>query len=190
MAEKITVRRESWRTPEKQKNHGEHQERISAHHEAGAERSRHGNHDDLTKIMAKIENSAKTSDELRSHHAAPEDKTDYRNPNFVGKQLQENQHKRSLSKIQKELKPYQRPFSTIVHSSVIEPLSDAAEKTVARPNALLAGGLASFVASILVLFLCKYYGYEYNYFIGLMSFPAGFIVGIFGELIFKPIRRR
>lgn len=189
MVEKITVRRESEHTPERSRKNHEHHERIASHHEIRAKDIRHEHRDNLNEILTRIETSAKSSAELSSHHA-PETKTDHRNPNFVGKQLKENQLKRSLYRIQKELKPYQRPFSRLIHNNAIELLSDTAEKTVARPDGLLVGGLLSFIASIAIFVICRYYGYEYNYFIGLISFPVGFGIGILSGFILKPLRHR
>ena len=97
---------------------------------------------------------------------------------------------RTLRNVQKELNPYERLFSKFLHNTVVEQLSEASAKTLARPLGLLFGGTASFVISLAVLLLCRYFGYEYNYLIGLLSFPVGFAIGIAIEAILIPLRSR
>lgn len=171
-------------------NNSEHRERISRHYESKAENSKHEHNENLEKILGKIESTAKTGAELNSRHTATEKPDHHKNPHFVGKQLKENHLKRSLRKIQADLKPYQRPLSKLIHNGAVEQLSEIGEKTIARPDGLLVGGLSSLLTSIAVLIACKYYGYEYNYFIGLISFPVGFAIGLLGELVLRPLKRR
>lgn len=188
MVERIKASKEFERTPE---GNPEHHERLSRHYETKAEKSRHEHSENLEKILGKIESTAQTGAELNNSHIDTENPDhNHRNPHFAGKQLKDNHLKRSLRKIQGDLKPYQRPFSKFIHNNTVEQMSEISEKTIARPNGLLIGGLVSFLTSITVLIACKYYGYEYNYFIGLISFPVGFIIGLLGELIFRPLKRR
>ena len=139
-------------------------------------------------IKHKIEASAKDSHELR--HMTDTEKTPRTNGKFApGKQLRKNNLSHSLKKIRRELPSYQRPFSKLIHNDVVEAVSEASEKTVARPSGLLVGGITSFLTSLAVLFICRYYGYEYNYLIGLVSFGGGFVIGVLGEFIIKSLRR-
>ncbi|HYF97062.1 MAG TPA: hypothetical protein VD947_03420, partial [Patescibacteria group bacterium] len=66
---------------------------------------------------------------------------------------------------------------------------ETSAKTIARPSGLLIGGLSAFVISLVVLAFCRYYGYEYNYLIGILSFPVGFFMGILGEGVIKTLKR-
>lgn len=167
----------------------EHHERLQRHYESLAEASSHEHKDKLDHIINKIEATAKTGAELNSHHQ-PVEKPSLDDHRFVGSQLKDNHLKRSLKKIQKELKPYQRPLSRFMHIGFVESTSELVEKTIARPNGLLLGGLISFIASLAILIICRYYGYEYNFFIGLISFPVGLILGSIGELLLKPVKHR
>ncbi len=184
MSEQIKFTAETGETPERS---NEQHERAAKHHETRAENSRHEHRENLEQILDKIEETAKSVHEAGHQEAETPKKS---NPRFVGKQLKQNNLKSSLRRIQKDLKPYQRPLSKFIHNGAIERASELGAKTIARPDGLLFGGIASLLVSLGVMFVCRYYGYEYNYFIGLISFPVGFIIGILGELVLSPLKRR
>lgn len=92
---------------------------------------------------------------------------------------------RTIKQVQKQLPTADRAFSKVVHQPAVEAVSNAAEATVARPYGLLVGGIFSLISSIGVLYICRHYGYEYNFLVGLAAFGGGFIVGIVGEGLFK-----
>lgn len=164
------------------------QRQIEAAHEAKARHSKHEHQDNIDNILQKIESSAPTSHELKqkTKDKQPEDKVKHQS---IGKELRKTGLKQSMRQVQKELKPYQRPFSKLIHNNAVEAVSEVSEKTIARPSGLLFGGIACFLTSIVIFLVCKYYGYEYNYYIGLLSFPIGFSIGLVLELLSKPLRR-
>lgn len=164
------------------------QRQIETAHEAKAKHARHEHQDNITNILEKIESAAPSSHELKqkTKDQQPEDKTKHQS---IGKELRKTGLKQSMRQIQKNLKPYQRPFSKFIHNNAIEAVSEFSEKTVARPSGLLFGGIVCFLTSIGIFLICKYYGYEYNYYIGLLSFPIGFGLGLILELLSKPLRR-
>jgi hypothetical protein len=186
MSEKIKLTPEAG---ESARNNGEHHERATRHHEAKAENTAHEHQENLEQILSKIEETAKTAQEA-AHHQQAAETAKKPNPRFVGKELKGNNLKSSLRRVRKDLKPYQRPFSRLIHNRAVEKASEVGAKTIARPDGLLVGGVVSLLMSLGVLFVCRYYGYEYNYLIGLLSFPAGFILGIVGESLLKPLKRR
>lgn len=104
---------------------------------------------------------------------------------YVSGELKSNTLKRSLDDLQEELRFYQRPFSRLIHNDVIDQISDLGAKTIARPEGLFTGGLVMFFASLLTLLICRYYGYPYDYFIGIVSFPVGYILGVLAKLLIK-----
>lgn len=151
-------------------------------------RTSHEHQPGLENISRKAEASAKASEELRQ--ITDTEKPEKPSGKFApGKQLRQNTLDHSLRKVRRDLKPYQRPLSKFIHNDVVEAVSEFSEKTIARPSGLLAGGITSFLVSIAVLWMCRYFGYEYNYYVGIVSFAAGFIIGIVGEFITKPLRR-
>jgi hypothetical protein len=109
---------------------------------------------------------------------------------FVGSEAKNSTLKRTLRSVQKDLRPYEIPLSKFLHNAAVEHLSEAGAKTIGRPSGLLVGGAASLFISLAVLLGCHYLGYEYNYFIGLASFPVGFVIGLIVEFASKPFRGR
>jgi flagellar biosynthesis GTPase FlhF len=104
-----------------------------------------------------------------------------RQDQHVAPSLKENARKQSLRNIRRNLKPHDRTLSRIIHQPLVSAISEVTEKSVARPSALLAGGLFSLVSSAGVLFIAKYYGYEYNFLVGIVSFAGGFLAGLLIE---------
>jgi hypothetical protein len=100
---------------------------------------------------------------------------------YVTPSLKESARKQSLRSVRRNLKPQDRVLSRIIHQPLVSAISEVAEKSVARPSALLAGGFFSLVSSIGVLFIAKYYGYEYNFLVGIVSFVGGFTAGLLIE---------
>lgn len=139
-------------------------------------------------IREKVGETAKKSDKINLNR---EDKAQKDNYKYVGAgpQLQAQALNQTLNKIQKKLPAYERQFSKFIHSPIVEKVSQAGGSTIARPNGLLFAGIFSFMASLVVLTICRYYGYEYNYLIGLASLGLGFVAGLFLEAITKLVKR-
>lgn len=190
MSEKIHIN-----TPEESRNntgetrsekHSEHVAKLSkeSHH------VRHEHKDKIDEIISKIEKSAKNTEELSNINSQEDtqQKDEYKNIQ-VGSQFRKQGLKQSLAKIQKELPPHQKVFSKFIHNSKVDKISEATGATVARPSGLLAAGTFSFVASVGVMTICRYFGYEYNYLIGLFSLVAGFFIGLLFEGIVRIFKR-
>ena len=107
----------------------------------------------------------------------------------VGKSTKDHYYKQTLKRTQKKLPATQRTFSKVIHQPVVEALSDVGGATVARPSGLLVGGLFSVISSLTILYICRHYGYEYNFLVGLASFAGGFAVGLLFEGTAKLVRR-
>lgn len=106
-----------------------------------------------------------------------------------GHQLSTHLTKRTLHKVQKQLAPSERAFSKVIHQPVVEAISDVGGATVGRPSGLFVGGLLSVISSLVVLYICRHYGYEYNFMIGLACFVGGFAAGLLLEAIYKLFKR-
>ncbi|MBI5357427.1 hypothetical protein HZB74_01110 [Candidatus Saccharibacteria bacterium] len=149
---------------------------------------RHEHKDKIDEIISKIEKSAKNSNELPTHQEDTKREDEYKKMH-IGGQLRKQGLKQSVARIQKELPKHQRVFSKFIHNSKVDKISEATGATVARPSGLLAAGTFSLVASIGVLTICRYFGYEYNYLIGLVSLGAGFLIGIIFEGVIRIFKR-
>jgi hypothetical protein len=141
-------------------------------------------------LLKKIEKEARSTHELAK---APEITSSHEHaaPGHVGTHLKSHGHgsRHTLRSVQKELKGPERAFSKFIHNEAVDNISAVAGATVARPTGLLLGGVFSVIASIAVLVICRFYGYEYNYTIGLLSFVGGFFFGNVVELLARLIRR-
>lgn len=108
----------------------------------------------------------------------------------IGKHLQRHGRNQTLKVVRKQLPASQRVMSRLIHQAQVEAISNAAEGTVARPSGLLGAGVFSVITSLAVLYICRHYGYEYNFFIGLASLAAGFALGIIGEGLLRLAKPR
>jgi cobalamin biosynthesis Mg chelatase CobN len=95
----------------------------------------------------------------------------------------------TVKRTQRQLSGAERTFSKVIHQPAVDAVSNAAEATVARPYSLLVGGLFSAAASLAVLYICRHYGYEYNFLIGLASFAGGFVLGLVAEGLYRLFKR-
>jgi hypothetical protein len=98
--------------------------------------------------------------------------------------------KRTLTSVRKRMSAPERAFSRVVHQPAVNAVSDITARTVARPSGIAMGGLFAFVGTSAVLYICKRYGYTYNFLMFAMLFAAGFCLGLFVELLWWSMRGR
>lgn len=73
---------------------------------------------------------------------------------------------------------FSRVFSKIIHYRPIELLSDVLGATIARPMAILCGGIVAFAISLLAYAVAKYYGYSLSGTETIAGFVLGWCIGI------------
>ena len=91
----------------------------------------------------------------------------------------------TLDKVRKQLNTPERQFSKLLHNKIVEIISDIIGTTFARPSGLLFGGIFSLAGSLALLIICRFYGYEYSYSLGLACLAGGFIAGLLIEIIYR-----
>lgn len=84
---------------------------------------------------------------------------------------------RTMDEVRKHLPRSTRPFSRFIHAPTVERLSDAAGKTIARPNAILAGGITAFIVVLTLYFYAKFAGFALSGSETILAFGAGWIMG-------------
>lgn len=94
-----------------------------------------------------------------------------------------------LQKVRHRLTPNEKRFSKVIHNHTVSAVSEATAKTVARPYAVLAGGIFACVGSAIYMYYTRHLGYKYNYFVPILLFGAGLAVGLVVELILKTVNR-
>lgn len=94
------------------------------------------------------------------------------------KKLGEAEFKKRMSDVQSQLSPTSRTFSKVIHNKAVEKTSDAVGATVARPNALLSGAVASFILTLVVFLVAKYFGYPLSGTESIAAFILGWVLGL------------
>jgi hypothetical protein len=95
----------------------------------------------------------------------------------VTTQQKEDEYKDTLKRVRTHLSAPGRTFSKVIHAPVIEKASDIGAKTIARPNAILMGGISAFLFSGIIYLAARTYGYPLSGFETIGAFLLGFIVG-------------
>ena len=135
--------------------------------------------EDLSQISKKAETHAEASASIKiDSHGDDEPDT------VLGVQqtLKTDAYRHTLRAVQRKLPKPARMFSKIAHNNVVDSISEATAKTVARPSGFLGGSLFSFGGSLALLYYSRHYGFTYNYALFFLLFILGFIVGIAAEL--------
>lgn len=108
---------------------------------------------------------------------------------MVNHELKKLMFKRTLVQIQKQLSAPSRTFSKITHAPVVDSVSSAAEKTVARPKGFLVGSILAFTGSTYTYYMAKQNGFEYNVLFFFILFVVGYAVTTIIELAASRLRR-
>lgn len=117
--------------------------------------------------------------------------TESSHQNFgTSKHLKADAYKRALKQIRHGLNIPERTLSRVVHQKTIESVSNAAAKSVARPSALLGGGIGAFVGSAVLLYVSRHNGFTYNYAVIFVLFVGGFFAGALTELFIRLLVRK
>jgi Fe2+ transport system protein B len=184
MAERLRQHEQQPHTGEHLKNHeaAEAKKNLERIKDDAEKASKNEKHRDLTEIHKSIEEKALDSDKVVIDK---EDETPAQPILGVQRELKADAYKRTLKTVQRELKPTERTFSKVIHQPLVETISNVSEKTVARPSALLGGGITALLGSSIVLYMSKHYGFPYNTFLFFALFVAGFGLGVLIEFALR-----
>jgi hypothetical protein len=92
-------------------------------------------------------------------------------------------YKKTMYEIRTHMSPAQKAFSRFIHIPVVEKTSDAIGKTVARPNAILAGSFAAFILVAVVYVVARTLGYRLSGTETIAAFVAGWLIGVAYDFI-------
>lgn len=98
--------------------------------------------------------------------------------------------RKSLSHVQNRLKPAEKSFSKVIHQPLIRRVSETTAQNITRPSGLLGGGLVAFIGSLIYLWLTRVANVTYNYFVFLVLFVGGFLLGVGVEWLLFFIRKQ
>jgi hypothetical protein len=94
------------------------------------------------------------------------------------KKLKKEKYRETLRDARAEMSVPERSFSRVVHNPVIEKTSEVAGSTIARPNALLFGSLASLILVAAAYLVAKYYGFTLSGFEWIGAYLLGWAIGL------------
>lgn len=163
-------------------------ERREAIHNAleDAERKHKEHHSSEREILARAKDLADQAEEsVRDRQPAPAERR--RTGPINKKQLAES-FKSQMKHAETEMSTSERVFSRFLHSKPVEKTTDALGSTVARPNAMLSGSIAAFLGVTILYFVAKYYGFQLSGSETILTFIAGWIIGILYDYFSVMIR--
>lgn len=167
-----------------ERNHETAEKRVENHEKEI--RSHESDIDSLEAIRDRLDKTAESRVQTISRS---EDKPRAEAVHHASTGMKHHSYKQTLKSTRRKLTTPERAFSKVIHQPVVETVSDFAGGTVARPSGLLVGGLVSAAASLVVLYICRHYGYEYNFLIGLAGMGGGFVLGLLSEGAYKLANR-
>lgn len=106
------------------------------------------------------------------------------------KSMKKDAYKREMAHVRKKLPPTERAFSKFIHQPSVDKVSDLSAKTIARPSALLGGGLGALVGTVVLVFISRHYGIVYNYVMLFLCFLVGMLVGLLVEMLIDLVRHK
>jgi hypothetical protein len=142
--------------------------------------------DRLNEIRSSLEELA-TSSEKTKQAALASEAQPAEKPRVTNEHKAESLQK-ELAIVRKQLPKADRALSQVVHNKNVQKVSTVGEKTIARPQALLWGGLFAALSSGGLYLTAKYIGFEYNYFVSILCFVAGYALGLIVELAVRLMR--
>jgi len=164
---------------------GEHHRKIHEKKISTADK-KHGSTENLEAIRNTVEKQTPAVKHEISHSGS--ESTNH-HPVLVNKHLKETAFTRSLTRTRKKLSAPSKAFSKVIHVPVIDKSSEFIGRTVARPTSMLWGAMFAFIGTSGLLWVTKYYGYEYNYLLVVMLFVGGAILGTLAEFTWHSLRR-
>ena len=99
-------------------------------------------------------------------------------PEINTKAKRQEAYDHTMTEMRSHLSPAGRTFSTIIHNPVVERVSDVTGKTIARPNAILAGSATAFFVVLGVFLVTRHYGYPLSGSETILAFALGWVLGL------------
>lgn len=143
---------------------------------SAAERAEDSRHEALEQAHSAEKESVKAEkkpDNLEKEHTTP--------PN--SKAARKQAYESIMAEAQSQMSPAERTFSKFIHAPAVEKISDVTGKTIARPNAILAGSLTAFVLVLVVYLVARHYGYPLSGAETMLAFAAGWVLGILFDFL-------
>lgn len=99
-------------------------------------------------------------------------------------------YQQTISVIQRGLPPLSRSFSKLIHQDSVERLSEFGEHTIARPSALLGGGLVASLGLGIMLYFARRNGFALSGSELLLFLVVGWSLGLGLEFVLTKLAKR
>jgi hypothetical protein len=129
------------------------------------------------------EAGANKAEEIRAKFDSDQDKSI--KAVFTSKKSKADTRNAFLSTIRTQLSGPNRSFSKFVNNPTIDKSSEALGKTLLRPSGILCGALVTLFGSIYYLYITHSTGFKYNFYIAILLFVGGFLLGLILEAFFR-----
>lgn len=187
MSEKFSGSQEHFKAPESTHSPEHHAEHKTPESSTTPETHRNAEH--IKHLQNKAMHEAEKS-ESASRASENSSNSVSNNIPLATKHLKDQKYAHTLASVRRRLRGPDKPFSRVIHSKALETISEQAETTVARPSALLGGGIAAFLISTIAYYFANHYGWEYNPGVLIFSFVGGYFIGIVIELLLRQAYRK
>lgn len=155
-------------------------ERATGEQEGGAEAAREAVSSALSEQEAVIEAAPRVEKKAPSEH-------------IITNAHRKESFQKTMTIIQSQMSSPSRTFSRVIHNPVVEKMSEAAGRTVARPNAILAGSLAAFILTLVIYLVARSRGYPLSGSETIAAFALGWAIGLivdYARAAYRGGRRR
>jgi hypothetical protein len=88
-----------------------------------------------------------------------------------------------MNSLRRDLGSGRRTFSKVIHTPVIESLSDALDQTILRPSVILGATLTSLIVGGSLYFNAEYFGFPLSGSEFVASLIVGGLLGLFVEFV-------
>lgn len=146
--------------------------RAETSRERGPERASH----EVEREAKELARSAKKELQHTDKETAPVERR--REKLIRNKKTLDASFDREMKDIRTHMPATSRTFSKIIHHKSIEQASEVVGKTVARPNAILAGSTFALIFTVALYFWAKNAGYPLSGFETIAAFIVGWLCGI------------
>lgn len=180
MSEKYIPKHEAQSAPERAISH---ETKQNHHEQLKPAEVTHSKEEIYKKIEAEaISKDARTIEEKSPHHDRPH--------HYITQTVKRGVYAHTIKNVQTHLKPSERRFSKIIHNDTVETLSELGAGTVARPSAILGGGIFMVFGGLALLLTARYFGFTIPLSALLALYVVGFILLFVIDILSKPIKKR
>jgi chromatin segregation and condensation protein Rec8/ScpA/Scc1 (kleisin family) len=95
----------------------------------------------------------------------------------------ETSFEQTMNDVQHDLPRSTRGFSRFIHNPTVERISEILGNTIARPDAILAGGITAFVVVLGVYFYAKYASFSLSGSETILAFMLGWLLGVLFDFL-------